>query len=411
MTSNYKKLGKYIQPVNNRNIDLVTSKLLGINIDKFFMPSVANIVGTDLRNYKLVKKGQFACNRMHVGRDLRIPIALSREEKSFIVSPAYDVFEIIDSNVLNEEYLMMWFSRKEFDRNAWFHTDADVRGGLPWKSFCNIKLPVPPLEKQQAIEKEYNIISNRIKINVALIQKLEETAQSLYKHWFVDFEFPDENGKPYKSSGGEMVWNEELGKEIPEGWEITTLGNVCYLITDGKHGDCQNEENSGFYFVSVKDLVNGEINYENARQITKEDFEETHRRTNLTMGDILLTNAGTIGRMAIVKDRPETCRTTFQKSVAILKPQNGVVTTFFLYSLLYSHISEIKDLAGGSTQSNLLLGDLRKFKISNPKLRNIELFEQTVSAVFHNIELKGRENKSLLLLKDTLLSKLSTNEN
>ena len=111
MQSNYKRLGKYIKAVNDKNIDLKASKLLGINIDKFFMPSVANVIGTDMRNYKIVRKGQFACNRMHVGRDYRIPIALSREEEPFMVSPAYDVFEITDTDILLPEYLMMWFSR------------------------------------------------------------------------------------------------------------------------------------------------------------------------------------------------------------------------------------------------------------------------------------------------------------
>ena len=130
MKSNYKRLGDYIHPVKVKNGGLKTKELLGINIDKFFMPSVANVVGTDLSRYKVVRKNQFACNRMHVGRDYRIPIALSDRDEPFMVSPAYDVFEIKDTSVLQPEYMMMWFSRKEFDRNAWFYTDADVRGGL-----------------------------------------------------------------------------------------------------------------------------------------------------------------------------------------------------------------------------------------------------------------------------------------
>jgi len=111
MKSNYKPIGDYIREVKTRNFEGNTNRLLGINIDKYFMPSVANIVGTDLTKYKIVKQGQFACNRMHVGRDKRLPIALSKKEKDFIVSPAYDVFEIIDENILYPEYLMMWFLR------------------------------------------------------------------------------------------------------------------------------------------------------------------------------------------------------------------------------------------------------------------------------------------------------------
>ena len=156
MRLNYKIIGNYIEPVKVRNSDLKAKDLLGINIDKHFMPSVANIVGTDLSNYKLVQKNQFACNRMHVGRDYRIPIAVSQSEESFMVSPAYDVFKIKDNKELLPEYLMMWFERPEFDRNAWFYTDADVRGGLPWQSFCDMQLPIPSIAKQREIVKEYN---------------------------------------------------------------------------------------------------------------------------------------------------------------------------------------------------------------------------------------------------------------
>ena len=195
MKSNYKKIGNYIRLVDERNKELKATELLGININKYFMPSVANIVGTDLSRYKIVKQSQFACNRMHVGRDKRIPIALSDKEYPFIVSPAYDVFEIINTDELDPEYLMMWFSRKEFDRNAWFYTDADVRGGLSWDAFCSIQLPIPNIERQKEIVAEYNTIVNRIKLNEELNKKLEETAQAIYKRWFVEFEFPNEEGK------------------------------------------------------------------------------------------------------------------------------------------------------------------------------------------------------------------------
>jgi len=233
MKSNYKRLGDYIKEVKVRNTDLKAKKLLGINIDKFFMPSVANIIGTDMCVYKIVNKNQFACNRMHVGRDYRLPISMSRTDEQFMVSPAYDVFEIKDIKVLNPEYLMMWFSRREFDRNAWFYTDADVRGGLHWKAFCDMQLPIPSLDKQNEIVKEYKVIQNRIDLNKQLIQKLEEMAQTIYKQWFVDFEFPDENRNPYKSFGGEMV-ESELG-EIPKGWEVKSLSSLCQITSSKRN--------------------------------------------------------------------------------------------------------------------------------------------------------------------------------
>ncbi len=115
--------------------------LLGISIDKEFMPSVANVIGTDLSRYKLISKGLFACNPMHVGRDERLPIALYQKDSPAIVSPAYFMFEIIDRDILNEEYLMMWFRRPEFDRECWFMTDGSVRGGITWDDLCRIKAP------------------------------------------------------------------------------------------------------------------------------------------------------------------------------------------------------------------------------------------------------------------------------
>ncbi len=146
------------------------------------------------------------------------------------------------------------------------------------------------------------------------------------------------------------------------------MQSICHLITDGKHGDCQNEEGSGFYFISSKDVNGGKIKYENARQITRADFQDTHRRTQLEPLDILITNSGTIGRMAIVKDGKLTPKTTFQKSVAILKPDKKIVSTFWLFYYLRCHEERLISYAGGTAQKNLLLRDLRAFEIKLPSL-------------------------------------------
>ena len=162
MKSNYEPLGKHIQLVDYRNSEEVTSTVLGISIDKEFIPSVANVIGTDLSRYKLISKGLFACNPMHVGRDERLPIALYEKGSPAIVSPAYFMFEIIDRDILNEEYLMMWFRRPEFDRECWFMTDGSVRGGITWDDLCRIKLPVPSYARQCEIVESYRAITDRI---------------------------------------------------------------------------------------------------------------------------------------------------------------------------------------------------------------------------------------------------------
>ena len=187
MKSNYEALGKHIRLVDYRNSEQVSNNVLGISIDKEFMPSVANVIGTDLSRYKLISKGLFACNPMHVGRDERLPIALYEKDSPAIVSPAYFMFEIIDRDVLNEEYLMMWFRRPEFDRECWFMTDGSVRGGITWDDLCRIKLPVPSYARQCEIVESYRAITDRIALKRAENDNLEATAQAVFQEQFASF--------------------------------------------------------------------------------------------------------------------------------------------------------------------------------------------------------------------------------
>ena len=230
MKSNYEPLGKHIQLVDYRNSEEVTSTVLGISIDKEFMPSVANVIGTDLSRYKLISKGLFACNPMHVGRDERLPIALYEKANPAIVSPAYFMFEIIDHDILNEEYLMMWFRRPEFDRECWFMTDGSVRGGITWDDLCRIKLPVPSYARQCEIVESYRAITNRIALKRAENDNLEATAQALYQELFVDN--PDIS--EWKSGcvgdvlqlqrGHDLPRTEMLGGEYPVAGSTGTIG-------------------------------------------------------------------------------------------------------------------------------------------------------------------------------------------
>jgi len=139
----FKRLGDYIQLVDNRNTDLEVTNLLGINITKNFMPSVANVSGTDLSRYKIIEKGQFAYSAMQVGRDETIRLALYTEDKPAIISPAYSVIESKGENELIPEYMMMWFQRPESDRYGWFISDSSVRASLEWERFCEIEIPIP----------------------------------------------------------------------------------------------------------------------------------------------------------------------------------------------------------------------------------------------------------------------------
>ena len=191
MKSNYDILGNHIRLIDTRNRESITDRVLGINIDKFFMPSVANVIGTDLSKYKLITKGKFACNPMHVGRDERLPVALYDEEEPAIVSPAYFMFEVVDNSILNEDYLMMWFRRPEFDRICWLHTDGSVRGGITWDDICRLELPIPPIENQLEIVNSYKAITERIALKQKINDNLEATAQAYFDSLFFDESEPN----------------------------------------------------------------------------------------------------------------------------------------------------------------------------------------------------------------------------
>ncbi|VVH61980.1 Type I restriction-modification system, specificity subunit S (EC [uncultured Gammaproteobacteria bacterium] len=161
----YKRLGDYIQLVDQRNKDLAVTNLLGINITKNFMPSVANVSGTDLSKYKVIKEGQFAYSAMQVGRDETIRLALYTDDEPAIISPAYLVIESKDENELIPEYIMMWFQRPESDRYGWFISDSSVRASLEWERFCEIEIPIPDdIEEQRKYVALYKGLLNNQKV-------------------------------------------------------------------------------------------------------------------------------------------------------------------------------------------------------------------------------------------------------
>ncbi|MFN9500348.1 MAG: restriction endonuclease subunit S [Chryseotalea sp.] len=377
MKSNYKRLGDYIETVKVRNSELKAKELLGININKHFMPSVANIVGTDLSNYKLVQKNQFACNRMHVGRDYRIPVAVSEIEEPFIVSPAYDVFEIKDSKVLLPEYLMMWFERAEFDRNAWFYTDADVRGGLAWQAFEDMQLPIPQIEKQREIVKEYNTIQNRIALNQQLIQKLEETAQTIYR-------------------------NVIEGNQCEE----YSLKDLC-LFQEGYVNPSQ--EFAKYFDGNVKWLrandVNGGFILNTSRTLTEEGFNSAGTSALLfSPQTIVITKSGTIGRLGILCDYM--CG---NRAVINIKPKedDNLPLIFFF---LKSKYNELVEMAVGSAQANLYVPILASLRINLPDKKDISRFNMASKSLLELMKFKTIENQKLIELKALLLSKLATAE-
>lgn len=228
MHKGYEPLGNYIQLVDDRNKGEITDRVLGINIDKFFMPSVANVIGTDLSKYKLLKKGYFACNPMHVGRDERLPIALFDENEPGIVSPAYFMFNIADSTKLNADYLMMWFRRPEFDRQCWLRTDGSVRGGITWDDICRMEVPVPPMEEQLEIVKAYKTIEDRISIKKKINDNLESIAHSIYRNAISNFELESQPINFY----GSVITGKTPSTDCPEYYGK----DIPFIKTPDMHG-------------------------------------------------------------------------------------------------------------------------------------------------------------------------------
>ena len=406
MESNYRKIRDFIRRISVKNTDGTINNLLGINIDKYFMPSVANVIGTDLTKYKVVKPNQFSCNRMHVGRDKRLPVSLSKEDFDFIVSPAYDVFEIISPEELDSDYLMLWFSRKEFDRNAWFYTDSDVRGKLGWDSLCEMKIPVPSIEKQREIVKEYNTVVTRIQLNEQLNKKLEETAQALYKHWFVDFEFPNEVGMPYKSSGGKLVYNTELDKDIPEGWEVVSVDDE-FNIQIGRTPPRQELEwftanNRGIKWVSIKDLgENGSYILKTSEELTKEAITKFNVPI-IPKGVVVLSFKMSVGKVGITDEEMlsnEAIAHFVQKEISFI---SNVFIYFYLKSYNYNSLGTTSSIVN-SINSTMV----KELVILKPMKKNIDNFNHKVNFFFDKKLILEKQNIKLTELRNLFLSKMT----
>jgi type I restriction enzyme S subunit len=221
-----------------------------------------------------------------------------------------------------------------------------------------IEIPLPNLTTQQKIATILDQASAIVTNNLAIVAKYDALTQALFLDMF-----------------GDPVKNEK-------GWEKKSLGEITDLITDGKHGNCNDEPGSGYYFVSAKDIRNNKINYTNSREIPKLEFKEVDKRTNLQPGDLVMINTGaTIGRMAIAEDIPETRRSTFQKSVAVIKVKNDIVSSFFLKFVIELGLKTFANMGSGSAIKNLLLSEMRRFNIILPNLKLQTQFAQRVQSI------------------------------
>lgn len=376
---NYRRLGDYIREVDVRNRDLEVKELLGINIGKYFMPSVANVVGTDLSNYKIVYKNQFACNLMHVGRDEKIPIAILDDCESAIVSPAYFTFEISDYDVLLPQYLMMWFRKPEFDREAWFYTDGDVRGGMSKSALLDMSLPVPPIEQQRKIVAEYEAVSRRIRLNEQMIIRLEETAQALYRKMFVD----------------------GVDKEnLPEGWRINHFTNILKLSGGGTPDTSKSTYwNGNIPFFSPADISNGYYTFTTEKHISKEGLNNCSSRL-YPPNSIFITVRGTVGKVTIIGI-----------PMAMNQSCYGIDATncnyvYYVHQFVLNTIEKMRKEAIGAVFSALVTKDFETQIIVEPPEKEKIKYNTKVTHLYTKIKYLSIENNILIELQSLLLAKM-----
>ena len=323
-TTPYLPLGQFIRPIDDRNRDGLVTNLLGVSVNKCFIPSVANTIGTDMSKYKVVRKGQFVYVPVTSRNGEKITVALL-EEAECIVSQAYTIFEVTEGAGLLSEYLMLWFLRPEFDRYARFYSHGSAREVFDWETLCATCIPVPPITEQTRIVSQFATLEKRISLCKARISLLERMASALYRKTFV--EGIDRNN-------------------LPAGWRIGTLGEVANLIVAGT---------IPIYDDSSNKLVLGQKCIHDHRV----DLIPARRHTPkasclyLQAGDILInsTGDGTLGRVAqywgIDKEL------AFDSNMTLLRPLNED-EAYYLGQLLVSLEEYFVLISQGSTNQTRL---------------------------------------------------------
>ncbi|NFL38724.1 restriction endonuclease subunit S [Clostridium botulinum] len=368
MKSHYKLLGDYIREVNVRNTELKELDLLGISIQKKFIPSIANIIGTDMSKYKIVKKNQFAYGTVTSRNGDKISIALLQNCEEALISQAYISFEVIDENILLPEYLMMWFRREEFDRYARYMSYGSAREVFSWEEMCNVELPVPTIEKQKEIVKEYTTIMNKLKLNNKFMSLLENMAIDIYKDTFLNSNNIGENN--YKK-----------------------LRDIA-TITMGQSPDGSSYNNEGRGEVFYQGRTDFGFRYPNATTYT------TQSKKIANKDEILISVRAPVGDLNIATEK---C--CIGRGIASIKSKNGY-NSYVFYSLkLFKEKFSVANGEGtifGSIKKN----DLEELDVNYCE-KKIIIFEEIVSIIDNKIRICEEQNKILISIKKLLYSKMA----
>lgn len=376
MKSNYKQLGQFIRQVDVRNSEGKEENLLGVSVQKKFIPSIANTVGTDFKKYKVVKKGQFTYIPDTSRRGDKIGIALLEDYEEGLVSNVYTVFEIIDEKQLIPEYLMLWFSRPEFDRYARFKSHGSVREVMDWDEMCKVELPVPPYEKQKEIVDGYKAITERIALKQKINDNLEATASAIY-HSLFDEQY--EWSKGSVSDLGEVIGGATPSKDIDE-----------YF--------CSN----GIVWLTPKDLTSSgkKFIYKGETDITKTAYYSCSTKL-LPKGSVLLTSRAPVGYVAIAMTN--LCTNQGFKSI-VPKDEFG---TAFVYYFLKENKQLLESHSSGTTFMEISGNALKDIPISIPPKELTRKFSSMCEPIFAYQKQIEAEISQLLELQRIMISQIS----
>ena len=373
MEKGYKILGNYIRLVDERNKNLAVTKLLGVSISKKFIPSIANIVGTDLSNYKIVRTGQFAYGPVTSRNGEKISIAYLDEEDC-IISSSYTVFEVENKEELDPEYLMLWFSRPEFDRYARYKSHGSVREIFDWNELCMVELPVPDIEKQRKIVKAYKTITDRIDLKQKINDNLINTTDTIFFKVFLE-------NKPTAT---------------------ISFTDIVQLMGGGTpKTDEDSFWNGNILFFTPKDISRSPFCISTEKHLTNEGLNNCSSRLYPPY-TTFVTCRGTVGNLALAG-----VPMAMNQSCYALKGKNDF-PALFVFSFTRYVIATMKKKASGAVFSALVTRDFEMEKVFEPNFEDAILFEKRVEPLFTQILANTNEIQQLLDLQNALLTQLSS---
>lgn len=380
MKSNYKAIGELVERVDERNRDASITTLIGVSIDKKFIPSVANVIGTDLTNYKVIRKFDFAVSLMQVSRDEKIPVACQKEYEAAIMSPAYPIFRVKDTEIILPEYMEMWFMRSEFDREASFVAVGGVRGSMPWEEFAKLKLPVPTIEEQRKIVDRYNAITDRIALKKQINDNLEATLNTVFVKMY---EETDEDSS-------------------------VLLSELCSLASS-KRVFAEDYVSDGVPFYRGKEITqkrNGEP-ISDPLFISHNHFASLKANYGIPVcGDILITAVGTIGNSYFVQDEEFYFK---DGNIIWLKDFIEPSLNYYIYDYMQTPIfkRQLEGICIGSTQTALTIVALSNLKVKKPRTAELALYCKKSKALRSAIQTNNGEIERLTKVAQAMLASLS----